>query len=165
MLLDTLAASTLLPAWDRWRGNKASRYRVDVQSLLAGNAKQVSEFQLRRLSEICRYAYENTNFYRQRFDQLGVHTFDGLSLDEFRQIPALTKTDIRVQLSTLLSKRHSPADLRKSATGGTTSSPTTFYIDWPANDRRWAATYECDRRVGYVRGHKIAYLWGSPTRL
>ncbi len=161
MLADTLATNVYLPAWDRWRGSNAGRYRAEVQSVLSGNSKHVREFQLRRLRDICRYAYENTDFYRQRFDELGIHSFDRFSLEEFRRIPTLTKTDIRERLSALLSKRHSAAKRYKSATGGTTSSPVMFYMDWPALDRRWAATHEWDRRIGYERGQKIACLWGA----
>ena len=64
---------------------------------------EVLEYQLHRVRDICRYAYESTEFYRRRFDQLGIHDFETLSLNDVRRIPVLTKTDIREQLSFLLS--------------------------------------------------------------
>lgn len=161
MLLDTLAANVFLPAWDRLRGSRAARYQAEVRKVLDASAEQVREFQWERIRQICQHAHETTEFYRQRFDELEMHSFDRLSPEEFRRIPALTKIDVREQVSAMLSKRHHVTELRKSETSGTTSSPTSVYLDWPSNDRRWAATYEWDRRIGYARGHKIAYLWGA----
>lgn len=161
MLLDILAETIVLPAMDCWRGSKASHFRTEVQSVLSANAMQVSEYQLSRIRAICSHAYEHTQFYRRRFDQVGIRSFDKLNLEDFQRIPPLTKTDIREHVDSLLSQIHSPVDRRQSATGGTTNSPTTIYMDWPAYDRRWAATYEWNRRIGCRRGRKVAYLWGA----
>src|SRR5262245_5291514 len=103
MLLDALATKIFLPTWDRVRGSEAARYRAEVRKVLNADADQIRKFQLQRIRHICRHAYEKTDFYRKRFDEVGIDSFDHLSWDEFLTVPILTKTDLRVRASSLLS--------------------------------------------------------------
>jgi phenylacetate-CoA ligase len=161
MLLDAMASKVLLLAWDRWCGNHASRYQTEARSILNADLSTVRSFQLKRIRTICQHAFDHTKFYRDRFKRAGIRGFAELTWEEFEQIPILTKAELQEHLHSLISDVRPVAELRKSKTGGTTSSPTTIYMDWAAHDRRWAATYEWDRRIGHKRGQRIAYLWGA----
>lgn len=161
MLIDLLATKVFVPALDLMRGSQIGLYRNNVRAVVDSDLPTIREMQLGRIRTICQQAYDSTKFYRDRFDQIGLRNFSELTLEEFGRIPVLTKSELREKGDSLLSSAFQASDLRRSATGGTTASPTAYYIDWPANDRRWAATHEFDRRIGYERGQKIAYLWGA----
>ena len=160
-MFDTLASKVLLPALEYWQGRQTSQYRAEIKAVLDSDLATIREFQLGRIRAICQHAYDSTKFYRERFESIGLKDFAQLTWEEFHSIPPLTKSELRDNTNLLVSDKFQLSELRKSATGGTTQSPTTFYIDWEANDRRWAATHEWDRRVGYERGQRIAYLWGA----
>lgn len=134
---------------------------TEINAVLDSGLSAIREFQLARIRAICSHANKHTQFYRQRFATLGICQFDDLSWDEFRAIPVLTKETVREEMRSLMSDAFAPDELRKTATGGTTHSPTTLYIEWEAYQRRWAATQEWDRRIGYSRRQRIAYLWGA----
>ncbi len=158
---DGIAEKLLIPSLDRWQGNRAYKFAGEVRRVVESPLSEISGFQLDRIRKICQYAWNHSEFYRERFDAAGIRPSATMSRDEFRKIPPLTKLDIREQQARLVSGEYDPDTLRKTATGGTTSSPTPVYMDWPAYHRRWAGTYVFDRQIGYVRGRKIAYLWGA----
>jgi phenylacetate-CoA ligase len=165
MLHDLLAINVLVPAWDHIRGGRLARYRAraraEARAVLDADLPTIREYQLQRIRSICQHAYNTTSFYRDRFDRIGLRKPEQLTWDEFAQVPILTKVELREQVGALVSDNFQLPELRQSATGGTTSSPTPIYMDWECNARRWAASEEWDRRIGYRRGQRIACLWGA----
>ncbi|MGM0427436.1 MAG: phenylacetate--CoA ligase family protein [Thermodesulfobacteriota bacterium] len=79
------------------------------------------------------YAYEHSPFYRKKWDQAGVKPEDIRSLDDFEQIPIVTKEEIRQD-----QMEHPPFGSnrcvsetevgRVHGTSGTTGKPTAFAI-------------------------------------
>jgi len=55
---------------------------------------QIKQWQLERLKFIVNYAYENTNFYKQKYDKAGFHPRDLKTLKDIEKIPFLTKDEI-----------------------------------------------------------------------
>ena len=50
--------------------------------------------QLKKLQEIVKFSYENCTYYKNKFDQLGVHPSDIKSLEDVKKLPVLTKNDV-----------------------------------------------------------------------
>ncbi len=60
--------------------------------------KELKEIQLKKIKELLIYAYNNSSFYRRRFDEAGVKPEDIKTLDDFRRkIPFFRKDDLRVE--------------------------------------------------------------------
>ena len=92
----------------------------------------------RKLGNQVRYAYENSEFYREFWHDAGADPASIGSLDDLRQLPILTKDDLRRE-----QEAHPPFGrylcvpedrvLRIHGTSGTTGNPTIFGIsrdDW-----------------------------------
>jgi len=79
------------------------------------------------------YAYENSPFYRKKWDRAGIHPRDVRSLKDFEEIPFVTKDEIRQDQA-----EHPPFGsnlcidqkelARVQGTSGTTGKPTAFGI-------------------------------------
>ena len=88
---------------------------------------------LPKLQAQLKYAYENSLFYKNKWDRAGVHPEDIRSLDDFEAIPFVTKDEIRQDQT-----EHppfgsnvcvGPAELaRVFGTSGTTGKPTAFGV-------------------------------------
>jgi phenylacetate-CoA ligase len=100
--------------------------------------EQRNEAILERIRLVMAYAYENAPFYRRKWDEAGIHPDKIHSLEDFEQVPVVTKAEVRQAQSD-----HPPfgdyfcADLsdvaRIHGTSGTTGRPTAFGItrqDW-----------------------------------
>jgi len=88
---------------------------------------------LPKLQAQLRYAYENSPFYRKKWDTAGIKPEDVLSLEDFEQIPFVTKDEIRQDQaekppfgSNLCVPKQELA--RVQGTSGTTGKPTAFGI-------------------------------------
>ena len=91
------------------------------------SAEQLAAFQLRALQRLITHAYHQSTFYRVRFEQIGLEPGDVKSFQDMRQIPYLTKQDLRDNFETIKVRdfaRHHPILTR---TGGTTGAPVTLY--------------------------------------
>lgn len=68
---------------------------TDLDPIERASADELAALQLRRLRWTLRHAYENVPFYRQRFDQAGVHPDDCRELSDLARFPFTTKADLR----------------------------------------------------------------------
>jgi len=88
---------------------------------------------LPKLQAQLKYAYENSPFYREKWDKTGISPQDIRSLEDFEQIPFLTKDEIRRDQmenppfgNNLCVSGKELA--RVQGTSGTTGKPTTFGV-------------------------------------
>ena len=93
---------------------------------------------IQKIEQQVRYAHTNSGFYQELYKDAGVDPSCIRSLEEFRQLPILTKEDIRIE-----QEQHPPYGrflcipeggiYRVHGTSGTTGRPTVFGIgrdDW-----------------------------------
>ncbi len=57
--------------------------------------KQVQELQERKLRKQLAYNYQNSAFYRQKFDQVGLRPEDIRTLEDLVRLPFTTKEELR----------------------------------------------------------------------
>lgn len=95
---------------------------------------------LKRIQEVMHYAYANAPFYRNKWDEAGIHPEHIRSLEDFERVPVVTKQELRS------AQENSPpfGDYlcipdsevhRINGTSGTTGRPVIFSIgknDWDA---------------------------------
>ncbi|MBA2447367.1 MAG: AMP-binding protein [Chloroflexi bacterium] len=93
-----------------------------------------------RLREVMRYAWEQSGFYRRKWEQAGIHPDHITSLEAFERVPVVTKAELRASQA-----QHPPfgdylcvpdAEVAHiHGTSGTTGRPTAFAVgraDWQA---------------------------------
>lgn len=120
---------------------------------------QLHEWQWSRLRLLLAHAYNNTGFYRRRFDEIGFHPQDIKDYADFQKLPILTKQNLRSDSNELIAGNYSEGEIHESTTGGTTADYTVFYRDNKGLDFKLASTIRHDRWCGWDIGEKEAIIW------
>lgn len=119
----------------------------------------LEEYRSEKLKKICIHAYENTAFYKKRFDEAGFNPYTQSDKDAFKRIPLLTKNDIRDHLQEMLARNIDKSALHFSETGGTTGVKMTFYRDNACMPLKDAALYRYDIWAGWQPGERFGVVW------
>lgn len=82
------------------------------------------ELQEKKLKELVHYVYENSPFYRKRFDEHGVKPEDIKTLEDVRKLPFTVKKDLRDTYPTGMFCVPNSKLARFHASSGTTGKPT-----------------------------------------
>ena len=127
-------------------------------------ASALAERQLKKLTALLSYCAENNAFYRQRFRQIGLLPAALKSLEEFRNVPVLTKDDIRATGEALFSQGYSQQNTVHHRTGGSTGVPLHTYMDVPAMSFKKAATLRHNGWAHLVPGDRLAAVWGDTDK-
>jgi phenylacetate-CoA ligase len=100
--------------------------------------EQLREYQLKQMRHTIAYAYNHVPFYRERFDSCGVKPEDIETIEDMKQLPYLTKDDIRVDGTRLISDEYDIKDLFAHPTGGSTGMPLMLYNNREAHIKLFA---------------------------
>jgi phenylacetate-CoA ligase len=130
--------------------------------------EQIAALQWERLKRLLEHCQREVPYYRRRWRELGITPADIRSLDDYAQLPVLTKADIRAHADEL--KADSWRDhLMYKATGGSTGEPMRFGFTRESNDRRTAVMWRGYEWAGSRMGRRTLFLWsgavGEPARL
>ncbi len=121
---------------------------------------QFRQYQMDRLSEILRLAYEKTKYYHRMFDSVGFNPNDFKSLDDLIHLPIINKQTIIDNLSDMCTKSISDSDVDYVSTGGTSGVPLHFYINAGRSAIEYAYLTTSWQRAGYKLGMPMAVLRG-----
>lgn len=98
--------------------------RDSLDPIEIASRDEISALQHQRLAWSLRHAYENSPFYRQRFDAQGVHPDDFRSLDDLARFPFTEKRDLRDTYPFGMFAVPRERVARLHASSGTTGKPT-----------------------------------------
>jgi phenylacetate-CoA ligase len=139
---------------------------------------ELNDLNWQQTCRLLQYAYDNTAFYRNRFDKIGLHPKDIRHPDDYAKVPVLKRQDLQDHFQDLVSREARPKDLRLSTTGGSTGEPAKVYhqkkvvraamgwrlFSWwglgPGDDM--ASVYR-DMRTDW-KGRAVNFLTWWPTR-
>ena len=110
----------------RYRYNK--KYRETLESLnnsMNWPLEKLRDLQLSKVQFLCKYAYENTVYYKKVFNSIGMKPEDINSLNDFKRLPLLTKDIVRKNYKSLISEKAN-RNIVKFSTSGSTGSPFHF---------------------------------------
>ena len=120
---------------------------------------RILDLQLERIKALMVHAYNNTEFYRHRFDTMGFNPKKIDSFEDLQQIPFLSKNDIRKNLQSMISKNYAKVQLHSSETGGTTGVKMKFYRDNSSLSPKEAALYRFEKWAGWNFGERMGLVW------
>ncbi len=121
--------------------------------------ERLHDLQMELLKRILVHAYENTKFYRIRFDDCGFNPYNDISENDLDGIPFLTKDQIRDHLEELTAGNFHPEELHSSETGGTTGVKMRFYRDNACLAPKEAALYRFEKWTGWDFGESTGIVW------
>lgn len=137
--------------------NEGLRFRRETAGW---NLEQRTEWMLERLRSTVRRAYEETVFYRERFDRSDFDVYSDFSFAEFARLPVLTRAEIHEAGPKLLASSVPPDQRRKDSTGGSTGAPTEIWLG--PNERGWrdSGMERFFEVLGVPEGSRTALFWG-----
>ena len=119
------------------------------------SSEQLEANKLERLQALLRQAQTQVPYYRELFKKLGLDSRDITSLDDFAQIPILSKGTLRGRLGELKADNFASYKPYRTQTSGTTSRMTTLYRSRYHEAFRAAVVW----RFYHQHGHKFGDRW------
>lgn len=151
----------LLPFSSRLAGQSRFSHYKTLRRHENMSQHEIRNMQLRKLKGLLAHAFEHVPYYRQRFNQWGVHPKDIKNLEDYAQIPVLQREDIRHNLETMVADNVPANQLALNATGGSTGTPLHFYEDRQYKEIMRACWMRGNAWVGWQPGMRNVWLWGA----
>ena len=116
-MLAWLSKNIFFPLWEIKDGAQRQKYLRELCATQWLETEVLQQQQWERVQKIVEYAFTHCPYYRSRYASLG---FDGKlrSWQDFRNLPILTKRDIRDNQANLLSEAFRREELVSAKTGG-----------------------------------------------
>jgi phenylacetate-CoA ligase len=152
-----------LPAYDKIRGRHYSKRRMFLEESQWWSEKQIAEYQFVELQKVLKAAFESVPFYQKKYADAGVRLRDIQSIDDLKKLPPLERGEIREHREEMRNLAY-PEALLPHHTGGSSGSPTRFYITRESYDWRVACMERAYSWGGAVLGKRVLYLWGAPLK-
>ena len=149
------------PAYDHtYMPNPKSKYWLPMRETMDPGERDQKI--VVRLQKVMAYAYKNSTFYRNRWDDAGIHPEHINSLEDFERVPVITKQELRAA-----QERSEPfGDYlcvpdrevhHIHGTSGTTGRPTVFAI----GREDWGTIAENQARILWAMGLRPGGFSGS----
>jgi phenylacetate-CoA ligase len=127
--------------------------------------EDVRAVQRRRLGELLRHAARRVPYYREELREAGVTDGRKVHLDNFSEVPILTKRRLRDNYERLKSEDLSTRDWYRNSTGGSTGEPVRLVQDRETRGWRLALKALFIEWTGGRWGERRVRLWGSERDL
>lgn len=129
----------------------------DLEPIETASRDEIAGLQLTRMRWSLTHAYENSPFYRQRFDEAGVHPSDFKTLADLAKFPFTTKKDLRDTYPFGMFAVPREKLSRIHASSGTTGRPTVVGYTQKDIDT-WANVVARSIRASGGRAGDIAHI-------
>jgi phenylacetate-CoA ligase len=150
----------LLGAYYGARGRRYGAHRRFLERSQWWPAEWVRELQWRELQKLLGYCLSRSPFYQRKY--AGVVLQDIRSWEDFERLPVLERVEVNQHREEMRDPR-SRERLILHATGGSSGTPTRFYLNRDSFDWRMAATARAYAWSGYRVGDRTLFLWGAPA--
>jgi len=142
-------------------GRAYVRARRELRRNEQMSEESLRQLQWKRLKRLLEHAYENVPFYRRRFDQAGVTPSALKQPQDLGRLPIVTRKDLQENLEDMVATNVDRKLLIRSATGGSTGTPTPFYETLAYKGYQKAVKLRASAWEGFQEGQKVAVLWGA----
>jgi phenylacetate-CoA ligase len=129
----------------------------DLEPIETASRDEIAALQRDRLKWSLRHAYDNVDFYRRRFDEIGVHPDDLRDLSDLARFPFTTKQDLRDNYPFGMFAVPREQVVRIHASSGTTGRPTV--VGYSADDvDTWSSLVARSIRASGGRAGMIVHV-------
>jgi len=129
----------------------------DLEPIETASRDEIEALQLQRAQWSLNHAYNNSPFYRQRFEAQGVHPEDLRSLADLAKFPFTVKSDLRDNYPFGMFAVPRSEVVRVHASSGTTGKPTV--VGYTRNDiETWAEVVARSIRASGGRAGDIVHV-------
>ena len=122
------------------------------------------EYQVSRLRELLKHAYDNTKYYHRMFDSLGFCPGDIQTLDCMNQLPTIDKDVVIENRSDMCARNVNAGDMESVVTAGTGGTPLSFLINAERSAMEYSYLVAGWERAGFRLEAPTAVLRGRTVR-
>ena len=134
--------------------------KQDLEPIEIASIDEIKALQLNRLKWSVNHAYNNVAFYKNKYDEIGIHPSDLKHLEDIKLFPFTTKEDLRQNYPFNMFAHKLDDIARIHASSGTTGKPTV--VAYTKNDlEMWEHLIErCLRASGMKKGVMLHNAYG-----
>ena len=134
--------------------------KQDLEPIEIASIDEIKALQLNRLKWSVNHAYNNVEFYKNKYDEIGIHPSDLKHLEDIKLFPFTTKEDLRQNYPFKMFAHKLDDIARIHASSGTTGKPTV--VAYTKNDlKMWEHLIErCLRASGMKKGDMLHNAYG-----
>ena len=134
--------------------------KQDLEPIEIASIDEIKALQLNRLKWSVNHAYNNVAFYKNKYDEIGIHPSDLKHLEDIKLFPFTTKEDLRQNYPFNMFALKLDDIARIHASSGTTGKPTV--VAYTKNDlKMWEHLIErCLRASGMKKGDMLHNAYG-----
>ena len=134
--------------------------KEELESIEIASLDEIQDLQLRRLKWSVGHAYDNIEFYKRKYDHVGVHPTDLKQLSDIKLFPFTTKEDLRNNYPFDMFAVDLKNVVRVHASSGTTGKPTV--VGYTKKDlEMWEHLIQrCLRASGMRKGDMLHNAYG-----
>ncbi len=143
----------------RYRNNLIRERYKFLKESQRWDLNQLESYQYEQCRKLIKWAYNNSRFYKSKFDDLKIHPGDFKKLDDLVKLPTVTKDEL-LEHASEIQIRKNMQKLFFSETSGSTGQPLIFYRnkEWDAQTR--AAMFRGYSWYDVKPWEKNGYFWG-----
>ncbi len=132
-----------------------------INELEFASTERLEQLRDKKLTDLIDYCYRFVPYYKDVLEKAGVITEGRVLLENFKNIPPLTKQIIRSEGDNLLPRRYDGKGRYENTSGGSTGEPVRFYQDSRYEQLNTANKLYFNRVLGKRPGDAEIKLWGS----
>ena len=132
-----------------------------LQTIEYESQEFLNRLQEENLTALLKHSYTNVPYYRKVLDAAGAVRDGKVYLENFENIPTLTKDIIRREGKNLYSKDHKKRGSYLNTSGGSTGEAVSFVQDLDYKDWGFAYRFYYNLMAGKEVGEREVKLWGS----
>jgi phenylacetate-CoA ligase len=145
----------------RIRGEHTDRHLEELLRTQWLSRDELAELQWKKVTRLLHHAYENSPYYRKRFQEHGVSPEQIQSPGDLSRVPLLTKEELRKNYSEM-AVTESTYKYSAAKSSGSTGQSVKFWKDHRASGAGRAAMMRGHSWYGVNIGDREATLWGVP---
>ncbi|MBD3249155.1 hypothetical protein GF336_03860 [Candidatus Woesearchaeota archaeon] len=146
-------------------GSNILGYLDEIKKIENYPEEKIRRYQERKLKKILLHACKNVPYYRKTLKKAEVVKNSRIDLENFENIPFLTKNIIRKQGKNIYSKDYRKRKPYENTSGGSTGEPVRFIQDKRYNEWNIANKLWIKLKAGQDIGDKELRFWGSERDL
>lgn len=157
---NTLHKHLITPVGDLFTGWKTGNLLSFFEESQWWSKEKMYDFQCQQLQKLIPFAYENTAFYKQYFDNSGIDPYKILSPEDLKKLPIIRKNEVRDNLPDKISAKQAlkPKSFMQTATSGSTGLQLIYYISNSAYGAINAAALRGWNWMGFSLGDKYVKI-------
>jgi len=150
---------------DLAQGTIARKYFNFFLESLQWNRKEILQCQVKKLKELIRYSYRHVKYYREIFEKNNLNPDSIKTLEDLKQLPVLTRSDIQKNFEKLVSDEKEMLKYTRSSSSGTTGIPINYLHDVDGDSSGKAAGFFFNYLSGWNFGRRSIHIWGNITSI